>query len=176
VVLRLEDKKQVVADVAIVAKNASSAIAAEYRGLSVGEMTELRTIARSRGVTVRVIRNTLAKRAFEGTQYESIKDKLTGPLILAFSGDEPGSAAKLFHDFSKDHEKLIVKAISLNGQVVDVSELSAVASLPTKDQAISMLMSVMQAPITKFVRTLAEPHTKLVRLFAAVRDKKQQSE
>lgn len=171
--LRLEDKKKVVEEVAHISAGASSAIAAEYRGLTVAELTELRATARAKDVTLRVVRNTLARRAFAGTSYESLSDSLTGPIILAFSKDEPGAAARLMRDFSKDHDKLKVTAISLDGQLIDAKDIAAVANLPTKDEAISKLMSAMIGPVTKLVRTLAEPHTKLVRVFAAVKDQKQ---
>ena len=171
--LNLEDKKQVVSEVAAVAAEAYSAVAAEYRGLGVDELTELRTKARQGGVYVRVVKNTLAKRALEGTEFECMSDGLVGPLLLAFSQEDPGSAARVIKDFSEDHDLLKVKMLSISGQVLDPSELKRLASLPTKEQALSMLMAVMKAPIEKFVRTLNEPHAKMVRTVAAVRDQKQ---
>ncbi len=171
--LKLKEKKEIVAEVAEVAANAVSVVAADYRGLTSSEMTELRANARNANIKLRIVRNTLARIAFSGTDYESMNDSLVGPIMLAFSSDEPGSTARLMRDFAKDHNKLEVRAISLGGQVFDASQLDAVAKLPTKDEAIARLMSVMQAPITKLVRTMAEPHAKLVRTFAAVRDSKQ---
>ena len=171
--LNLEGKKQVVSEVAAVAAEAYSAVAAEYRGLGVDELTELRTKARQGGVYVRVVKNTLAKRALEGTEFECMSDGLVGPLLLAFSQEDPGSAARVIKDFSEDHDLLKVKMLSISGQVLDPSELKRLASLPTKEQALSMLMAVMKAPIEKFVRTLNEPHAKMVRTVAAVRDQKQ---
>ncbi|RCL45144.1 MAG: 50S ribosomal protein L10 [Candidatus Thioglobus sp.] len=171
--LNLESKKQVVSEVAAVAAEAHSAIAAEYRGLGVEALTELRMKARQGGVYVRVVKNTLAKRALEGTEYECMNDGLVGPLILAFSQEDPGSAARVIKDFGEDHDLLKVKMLAIGGQVLDASELARLASLPTKEQAISMLMAVMKAPVEKFVRTLAEPHAKMVRTVAAVRDQKQ---
>ncbi len=171
--LNLAGKKEVVSEVAAVAAEAYSAIAAEYRGLGVDELTELRSKARQGGVYVRVVKNSLAKRALEGTEFECMSDGLVGPLILAFSQEDPGSAARIVKDFSKEHNLLKVKMLSIGGQVLEASELDRLASLPTKDQAISMLMSVMKAPVEKFVRTLAEPHAKMVRTVAAVRDQKQ---
>ncbi len=171
--LNLAGKKEVVSEVAAVAAEAYSAIAAEYRGLGVDELTELRSKARQGGVYVRVVKNSLAKRALEGTEFECMSDGLVGPLILAFSQEDPGSAARIVKDFSKEHNLLKVKMLSIGGQVLEASELERLASLPTKDQAISMLMSVMKAPVEKFVRTLAEPHAKMVRTVAAVRDQKQ---
>ncbi len=171
--LNLENKKQVVSEVAAVAAEAHSAIAAEYRGLGVEELTDLRIKARQGGVYVRVVKNTLAKRALEGTEFECMKDGLVGPLILAFSQEDPGSAARVVKEFSADNDLLKVKMLSIGGQLLEATELERLASLPTKDQAISMLMAVMKAPVEKFVRTLAEPHGKMVRTVAAVRDQKQ---
>lgn len=173
--LRLNDKKEIVAEIAEVAKSATSLLAADYCGLTVAQLTELRQSARNSGVYMRVVRNTLARRAFEGTKFECMDPALVGPLILAFSKEEPSAAARLFKDFVKKFEKLEVKALSLDGALLPGTDLNRLASLPTRDEAIAQLMSVMQAPITKFVRTLAEPHAKLVRTFAALRDKMQQS-
>ena len=171
--LRLDDKKTVVEEVAAIAAQAHSAVAAEYRGLTVTELTELRKSARETGVYLRVVKNTLARKAIEGTQFECMKEGLVGPLILAFSMEDPGCAARLISDFSKDHDKLITKVVSIGGQLYDASELKRLADLPTYDQAISILMSVMKAPVEKFVRTLAEPHAKLVRTIAAIKDQKE---
>jgi len=173
VALNLESKKQVVSEVAAVAAEAHSAIAAEYRGLGVEELTDLRVKARQGGGYVRVVKNTLAKRALDGTEFECMKDGLVGPLILAFSQEDPGSAARVIKEFSADNDLLKVKMLSIGGQLLEATELERLASLPTKDQAISMLMAVMKAPVEKFVRTLAEPHGKMVRTVAAIRDQKQ---
>jgi len=171
--LSIEQKKAVVAEVADAANKALAAVAAEYRGLTVEEMTDLRAQARENGVYLKVAKNTLVRRAVEGTDYECIQDSLTGPLLFAFSMEDPGAAARLVKDYSKGHENLIAKLVAMDGELYDASELARLASLPTYDQAIGMLMGVMKAPIEKFVRTLAEPHTKLVRSVAAVRDAKQ---
>jgi len=171
--LNIEQKKAVVAEVAEVASTALAAVAAEYRGLTVEEMTELRVKAREGGVFLRVAKNTLVRRAVEGTEFECIQDSLTGPLLLAFSMEDPGAAARLVKDYAKSHDNLVAKLVAIGGQVYDASELDRLALLPTYDQGIAMLMGVMKAPIEKFVRTLAEPHTKLVRTFAAVRDARQ---
>jgi large subunit ribosomal protein L10 len=171
--LNLEQKKAVVAEVAEVASKALAAVAAEYRGLTVEEMTELRVKARQGGVFVKVAKNTLVRRAVEGTEYECMQEALTGPLLLAFSMDDPGAAARLVKDYSKVHDKLIARLVAVGGQLYDASELERLSNLPTYDQAIAILMGVMKAPIEKFVRTLAEPHAKLVRTVAAVRDAKQ---
>ena len=170
--LNLEQKQAVVAEVAEVAASAFSVVAAEYRGLTVGEMTELRQKARETGVYLRVAKNTLVRKAVENTEFECIQGALLGPLLMAFSMEDPGSAARLVKDFSKDHEKLETKFVSIGGQLLEASELARLSKLPTKDQAISMLMSVMKAPVEKLVRTLAEPHAKLVRTVEAVRIQK----
>jgi large subunit ribosomal protein L10 len=171
--LTLEQKKAVVAEVAEVAKTAHSAVAAEYRGITVGKMTELRSKARKEGVYLKVAKNTLVRRAVEGTDFECMSEKLTGPLLFAFSIEDPGAAARVVKSFAKDNDRLIPKLVSVGAQLFDESELERLSTLPTRDQAIAMLMGVMKAPIEKFVRTLAEPHTKLVRTIAAVRDSKQ---
>ncbi len=172
-VLKLEDKKTIVNEVSEAAKKAVSLIAAEYSGLTVSQVTGLRKSARESGVYMRVVRNTLARRALEGTQFECMQSELVGPLVLAFSNDDPAAAARLIKEFAKDNDKLVVKALALNNQLLPASSLNKLASLPTRDEAIAQLMSVMLAPVTKFVRTLAEPHAKLVRTVAAVRDLKQ---
>ena len=171
--LNLEDKKALVAEVAEVAAKAQSVVAAEYRGLTVGQMTDLRSRARKSGVYMRVIKNTLARKALAGTSFESVGPKLRGPLVLAFSKDDPGAAARVVKDFSKTNDKLVATLVSLGGQVLPGNELEKVASLPTREQALSMLLGVLKAPIQKFVGTLAAPASKLARTVAAVRDQKQ---
>lgn len=171
--LTLEQKKAVVAEVAKVASNAHSAIAAEYRGMTVDELTELRVKARGEGVNVRVVKNTLARRAVEGTEFECMSDGLTGPVMLAFSMEDPGSAARVIHDFAKTHNKLIVKLVAIGGQLLAANEIERLAKMPNRDQAISMLMAVMKAPLDKFARTLNEVPGKLVRTVAAIRDQKE---
>lgn len=171
--LSLEQKKAVVAEVAEVAQSAHSAVAAEYRGITVEKMTEMRAKARSEGVYLKVAKNTLVKRAVEGTDFECMAEELTGPLLFAFSIEDPGAAARLIKDFAKDEDKLVVRLVAMGATLYQASEIERLARMPTRDQAIAMLMGVMKAPIEKFVRTLAEPHTKLVRTVAAVRDSKQ---
>jgi len=173
VALTKEQKKLVVAEVADVASKAYSAVGAEYRGLTVEQMTAMRVKARESGVYLRVIKNTLARRAIAGTEFECLNEGLTGPLVLAFSMEDPGGAARLMRDFSKDFNQLDVKLIALSGKLLPASDLERVASLPTRDEAISMLMSVMQAPVAKLARTLNEVPGKLVRTVAAIRDQKQ---
>jgi large subunit ribosomal protein L10 len=171
--LNLEEKKAVVAEVAEVAGSAYSAIAAEYSGLTVGEMTELRAKARESGVYLRVVKNKLARRAFEGTDFACMADGLVGQLVLAFSQEDPGSAARVIKDFSKEHDKLVVKLVSIGGKLLAASDVDALAKMPTYDQAISMLMAVMKAPVEKLARTMNEVPGKLVRTVAAVRDAKE---
>lgn len=171
--LNLEDKKALVAEVAAVAQKAQSVVAAEYRGLTVSQMTELRAKARKQGVYMRVVKNTLARKALAGTSFETMGPKLKGPLVLAFSKDDPGAAARVVKDFAKGHEKLVATLVSLGGQVLPGGDLEKVASLPTREQALSMLLGVLKAPVQKLVGTLAAPASKLARTVAAVRDQKQ---
>ena len=163
--LNLDSKKVVVDEVAQYAAKALSAVAAEYRGLTVAELTQLRISARETGVYLRVVKNSLAKRAIAGTEFECMQEGLKGPLILAFSMEAPGAAARLINDFAKSNDKLIAKVIAFDGQSLDVSELARLASLPTRDEGISLIMAVMKAPVGKLARTLA-----------AVRDQMQESE
>ena len=171
--MNLEDKKALVAEVNAVAAKALSVVGAENRGLTVAQMTELRAKARAQGVFMRVVKNTLARRAVAGTPYECIGPALKGPLVLAFSSDDPGAAARVVKAFTKDHEKLVATLVSLGGQLLGPKDIEKVASLPTREQALAKLMGLMKAPISKFVRTLAEPQAKLVRTIAAIRDQKQ---
>ena len=171
--LNLEDKKALVAEVAEVAAKAQSVVAAEYRGLTVGQMTDLRAKARKSGVYVRVVKNTLARKALAGTSFEAVGPKLKGPLVLAFSKDDPGAAARVVKDFAKANDKLVATLVSLGGQVLSAKDLEAVANLPTREQALSMLLGTLKAPSQKLVSTLAAVPSKLVRTLAAVRDQKQ---
>ena len=167
--LRLEDKQAMVTEVQAIARTAHSVVAAEYRGLTVTQITGLRAKARQSGVYMRVVKNTLARKAVAGTPYECIAGSLKGPLILAFSREDPGAAARVVKDFAKTHDKLVPTLVSLGGKVFPATDLDRVASLPTKAQALAMMLGVLKAPITKLVRTLAEPHAKLVRTVDAVR-------
>ena len=171
--LNLEDKKALVAEVAEVAAHAQSVVAAEYRGLTVSQMTELRARARKQGVYMRVVKNTLARKALAGTSFETVGPKLKGPLVLAFSKDDPGAAARVVKDFAKANEKLVATLVSLGGQVLPGGDLDKVASLPTREQALSLLLGVLKAPVQKLAGTLAAPAVKLARTVAAVRDQKQ---
>ncbi len=173
--LNLAEKQAVVAEVAQVAARAHSAIAAEYRGLSVTQTTNLRIKARETGVYLRVVKNTLARRAVQGTEFECLQASLVGPLILAFSQDDPGAAARLFREFLKEkaNDKLIVKALAVGGQVFPASDLDRLASLPTRNEAISLLMATLRAPLDKLAQTLNEIPSKLVRTIDAVRQQKE---
>jgi len=168
----LEAKKQIVSEVNDVASGALSAVVAEYRGLTVADMTTLRNKARDNGVYLRVVRNTLAKLAVEGTDFVCMQEAFTGPVICAFSKDEPGSAARLLKEFSKEYESMNVTALSIGGKLLGADQINAVASLPTHDEALAKLMSVMNGPITKLTRTLNDVPGKLVRVVAAVKDAK----
>ncbi len=170
--LTLAAKKAVVEEVTAVASKAISAVVADYRGLTVNQMTLLRAAARKADVYLRVVPNTLTRRAFEKTEFACLSDLLVGPLFVALSLQATGDAARLLKEFSKTFEKLEIKALSVSGKVYGIDQLDAVASLPTRDEAIAKLMYVMKAPVEKLVRTLAEPHAKLVRTVAAIKDQK----
>lgn len=172
----LTEKQAIVADVNQTASKALSAVMADYRGVSVDNMTTLRKSARETGVEVRVIRNTLAKRAFEGTEFECMNEALLGPNIMAFSLEDPGAGARLFKDFARDNSAFEIKALSVGGKLLPAEQIDALAKLPTREEALAMLMAVMQAPITKLVRTFNDVPGKVTRVVAAVRDQKQEAE
>ena len=171
--LNLEAKKAVVEQVNAVATNAVSVGVAEYRGLNVEQMTNLRNSAIDAKVSLRVVKNTLAKRALAETECECVASVLSGPVILGFSQEDPGAVARVFRDFIKSNESLVVKGLGVSGEFVDADQLKRIADLPTKDQAISMLMALMIAPTEKLARTLNEVPTKLTRVVAAIRDQQQ---
>ncbi len=173
--LRLEGKQQVVAEVNQIAGSALSAIVADYRGVNVSDMTVLRAKAREAGVYLRVVRNTLARRAVEGTEFECMQEAFVGPSVLAFSMEEPGSAARLLKDFAKNNEHFEVRALAVGGTLMGAEQLDVLAKLPTREEALALLMRVMQAPIAKLATTLNEVPAKLVRTVAAVRDQKQEA-
>jgi len=172
VALRLEDKKAIVASVNEAASGALSAVIADYCGLTVTEMTNLRKQAREQGVFLKVVRNTLARRAVEGTEFECLKDALIGPTILALSIEDPGAGARLLKDYAKEHKKLEVKAFAIGGELFGAESIDRLAKLPTVDQARGMLAGVLQAPISKFARTINEVPTGIARVLAAVKDQK----
>ena len=171
--IRLEDKQQIVSEVNQAASSALSAVLADYRGVTVEDMTALRKNARANKVYLRVVRNTLLKRAVADTEFECIQEVLVGPTILAFSQEDPGAAARVLKDFSKENDDFEIKALSVGGQLMDASQIDVLAKLPTLDQARSMLMSVMLAPVNKLARTMNEVPSKVTRAVAAVRDQKQ---
>ena len=170
--LNLDDKKTVVAEVSAEVANAQSIIVAEYRGLGVVDLTALRANARKSGVYLRVVKNTLVRRAIAGTPFEGLSAKLTGPLIYGISKD-PVAAAKLLNDFAKGNDKLAIKVGAMPNYVMDVAGVKALATMPSREELLSKLLGTMQAPITQFVRTLNEVPTKFVRGLAAVRDAKE---
>ena len=169
----LKEKQAIVAEVNETAQAALSAVMADYRGVTVDAMTQLRKSARESGVQVRVIRNTLAKRAFEGTELECMNDALTGPCIVAFAMEDPGASARLFKDFAKEQEAFEIKALSVGGKLLPAEQIDALAKLPTRDEALALLMAVMQAPVTKLARTMNDIPGRVTRVVAAVRDQKQ---
>lgn len=171
--LTVNEKEAIIAQVAEVANTAHSALAFSYAGIAVNDMNQLRADARSSGVYLQVVKNTLAKRAMSGTDFECMNDNLQGSLLLAFSMDDPGSAARLLKAFKKDQKTIEIKAISIGGKLLNSEDLDTLARMPTKDQAISMLMSVMKAPVTKLAATLIAPHVKLVRTIVAVNEQKE---
>ena len=171
--LGLEDKKAIVAEVNETATNALSVVIADARGVSVGDMTALRKQAREAQVAMRVVRNTLAKRAIEGTEFKCIDEALVGPSLLAFSMEDPGAAARILKDFAKDAKDFEIKALAVSGRLMGADQIDVLAKLPTREQALSMLLAVMQAPITKLVRTFNDVPGRTVRAMAAVRDQKQ---
>ena len=171
--LRLNQKQDIVSEVNREAGEALSAVLVDYRGMTVSEMTDLRRRARGDGVYLKVVRNTLARRGVEGTEYECLNDALIGPTLLAFSRGEPGTAARLLKDCVRDYDALTVKALAIGGQLLDAGQIDRVAALPTREEALAMLMAAMQAPIAKLARTLSEVPGKLARTVAAIRDAKE---
>ena len=165
--LKLEDKKTFVKEVSAVAGESLAAVAAEYRGLTVAEMTQLRKEARNAGVYMRVVKNTLARRAIKGTDFECMGTTLKGPLLLAFAKDDPGAAARVIKDFAKEHEALKAVSLSAGGQLLPASDLAKLAEMPTLNQARAILLGLLVAPITRLVRTLAEPPAMLARTLSA---------
>ncbi|MDM4770235.1 50S ribosomal protein L10 [Solimonas sp. SE-A11] len=171
--LKLEDKKALVAEVNEVAKRAYSAVAAEYRGLTAGKFDILRTKARENGVYLHVVKNTLAARAVEGTEFACLAPALTGPLVLGFSLEDPGAVGRVIRDFAKENDKLVVKAVAVGGTLYGAKDIERLASMPTREQALAILAGTLLAPVTKLAATLAEPAAKVARAVKAVADSKQ---
>lgn len=153
--LNIKDKKLVVEEVSSIVAGAGSMVAAEYRGLTVAQLTNLRDSARKSNVQIRVVKNTLVRIAVKGTKFEDMADTFVGPLVFAWSGEELGNAARVFKDFAKTNDKLVVKSLSIGEGVMDASQLNAVAALPTYDEAVGKLLFVMKEPVAKLARALA---------------------
>lgn len=170
--LNLEGKKQIVAEVSETASGALSLVIADSRGVNVTDMTELRAKAREANVKLRIVRNTLARRALADTEYECVSDTLAGPSLFGFSMEDPGACARIFKGFAKENDKFEIKALSVGGELLGADKIDVLAKLPTRDQALASLAAVMIAPVTKLVRTFNEVPTKVTRVVAAVKDKK----
>lgn len=170
--LNLEEKKAVVAEVSEQVAQAQAIVLAEYRGIEVGEMTKLRAQARNSGVYLRVLKNTLVRRAVDGTPFSGLAGNMVGPLVFGISAD-PVAAAKVLNDFAKSNDKFVIKAGAMPNQVMDANGVKALASMPSREELLAKLLGTMQAPVAKFVRTLNEVPTSFVRGLAAVRDQKQ---
>ncbi|GAB6051044.1 50S ribosomal protein L10 [Hydrogenophilus islandicus] len=170
--LKLESKQAIVAEVSAQVAGAGAIVFAEYRGLTVAEMTELRRKAREAGVYLHVIKNTLVRRAVDGTPFAAVQERLVGPLIFAIAAD-PVAPAKVLVDFAKSADKLVVKGGAMPGQLLDAEGVKALASMPSREELLATLVGTLQAPIAKFVRTLNEVPGKFVRTLAAVRDAKE---
>ena len=167
--LSIEQKKAVVSEVSEIFSSAQAAVLAEYRGLSVEQITELRTQARENGVEIRVVKNTLARRSVVGTEFECLCDHFSGPVLISSSGD-PVAVAKVVSDFAKSNDALKITVGVMNGDLIDQSTVQALARLPSREELLATLVVTMQAPLVKFVQTLNEVPGKLVRTLAAVRD------
>ena len=173
--LKIEDKKRIVDEVAVIAADAKSAIAIDYHGIAANQMADLRKQAREQDVRIRVVKNSLARRALADTPFACMNEHLSGPTMFAFSLDDPAAAARIIHGIAKEIEDIEVKLISLDGELYDTSKLKKLAELPTYDQAVSLVMAVMKAPIEKLVRTIKAPVVQAVRVVVAVRELKEQS-
>lgn len=170
--LNLDEKKAVVAEVSTQVAKAQAIIIAEYRGLGVGNMTKLRAKARESGIYFRVLKNSLARRAIDGTPFTGLSDHMVGPLAYGI-GSDPVAAAKVLHEFSKGNDKFVIKAGAMPNLVMSSKEIASLAALPSRDELLSKLLGTMQAPIANFVRTLNEVPSRFVRGLAAVRDQKE---
>lgn len=169
--LNLDEKKAVVAEVSAEVAKAQGIFVAEYRGLEVGSMTELRAKARKSGVYLRVLKNTLARRAVAGTPFEKLAEQMVGPLVYGISSD-PVATAKVLNEFAKANEKLVIKAGAMPNALISAKEVKALASMPSREQLVAQLLGTMQAPVAQFVRTLNEVPSRFVRTLAAIRDQR----
>ena len=172
--LNIEGKKEVVAEVSARLAKAQAVVLAEYRGLPVEDITRLRSQARAAGVYLRVLKNTLARRAVQGTPFEKLADQMVGPLAYGIS-DDPVAAAKVLHAYAKGNEKLVIKAGMMPNHLMSAKEVGSLATMPGREELLAMLMGTMQAPIAKFVQTLNEVPAKFARALAAVRDQKEKA-
>ncbi len=172
--LNIEGKKEVVAEVSERLKKAQAVVLAEYRGIAVEDITGLRKEARSSGVYLRVLKNTLARRAVQGTPFEKLADQMVGPLAYGIS-DDPIAAAKVLHAYAKGNDKLVIKGGMMPNYLMTAKEVGSLATMPSRDELIAKLMGTMQAPIATFVRTLNEVPSKFVRTLAALRDQKEKA-
>ena len=172
--LNLEQKKAVVAEVSAQVDKAQAIIVAEYRGLEVGVMTDLRAKARKAGVYLRVLKNTLVRRAVKDTPFDKLAEKMTGPLVYSISSD-PVASAKVLNDFAKANERFVIKAGGLPNSVISAKEVTALANMPSREALLATLLGTMQAPVAKFVQTLNEVPGRFVRTLAAVRDQKEKA-
>ena len=171
--LNLNDKKNIVAQINETANQSLSLVIADARGVDVSDMNALRSQARKENIELKVVRNTLAKKAFESTDYACVESILVGPSLFAFSMEDPGSAARLLKGFAKENDNFEIKALAVSGQLLHKEQIDVLAKLPTRDQALGMLANIMLAPITKFVRTLNEVPTQTVRVLAAIKTHKE---
>ncbi len=172
--LSLEQKQATVSEVAATLQGAQSLIVAEYRGLNVERITQLRSKARTSGVWLRVLKNTLARRAVKGTPFEKLSEKMIGPLMYGISQD-PVAGAKVLSEFAKENEQFVIKAGAMPNAVMSAQDIKALAQLPSREELLAKLLGTMQAPMTKLVRTLNEVPGKVVRTLAAYRDAKEKS-
>ncbi len=161
--LKLKEKQAIVVEIGAVARDAHAVVTAQYRGLNVAQMTQLRRQARDSGVYLRVVRNTLARRALENTKFACLIDTLMGPLVLAFSQKEPASAARLLRSFAKEHKQICVHSLAFDEELLPASDLDKLADLPTKEEAIARLITVLNAVPSGFVRTLTALPAQFVR-------------
>ena len=167
--LNLEQKQAVVSEIAAQLGKAQAVIVAEYRGLDVGAVTDLRAKARKSGLYLRVLKNTLARRAVKGTQFEKLADQMSGPLIYGIAQD-PVAGAKVLSAFAKDNEKFVIKGGVMANALMSVMDVKVLAALPSREELLAKLVGTMQAPVVKLVRTMNEVPGKFVRTLAAVRD------
>jgi large subunit ribosomal protein L10 len=172
--LSLEQKQEAVAEIAAQLGKAQALIVAEYRGLGVGAMTSLRAKARISGIYLRVLKNTLARRAVRGTQFEKLSEQMTGPLLYGIAQD-PVAGAKVLADFARDHEHFVIRGGAMPNTLMSATDVKVLAMMPGREELLAKLVGTMQAPIAKLVRTLNEVPGRFVRTLAAVRDARERT-